>query len=78
MGKSDDPNAVLDSHARVSGVKGLRVADSSAAPLLGPGHPMATVCMYTACGSPRSYLTNDEADFLPRHDGREGRTADLA
>ncbi|KXJ87206.1 hypothetical protein Micbo1qcDRAFT_236426 [Microdochium bolleyi] len=45
MGKSDDPNAVLDSLARVFGVKGLRVADSSAAPLLGPGHPMATVYM---------------------------------
>ncbi|KAK2624706.1 hypothetical protein QTJ16_005899 [Diplocarpon rosae] len=44
MGKATDPRAVLDSGARVLGVRGLRVADSSSAPLLGPGHPMASVC----------------------------------
>lgn len=44
MGKPDDPNAVLDMAARVYGVSGLRVVDASSAPLLGPGHPIATVC----------------------------------
>jgi choline dehydrogenase len=44
MGKDGDPMAVLDSRARVRGVKGLRVVDASAFPLLPPGHPVATVC----------------------------------
>ncbi|MCJ1462395.1 hypothetical protein MMC07_000996 [Pseudocyphellaria aurata] len=43
MGKSSDKNAVVDSKARVFGVHGLRVVDTSAFPLLPPGHPMATV-----------------------------------
>ena len=45
MGRADDPQAVVDNHARVIGVSGLRVVDVSAFPLLPPGHPMATVCM---------------------------------
>jgi choline dehydrogenase-like flavoprotein len=44
MGKADDPLAVVDSHARVFGVTGLRVVDASTFPLLPPGHPQATVC----------------------------------
>lgn len=44
MGKASDPNAVLDSEARVYGVQGLRVVDASAFPVLPPGHPTATVC----------------------------------
>ncbi|KAI4264550.1 MAG: hypothetical protein L6R42_000353 [Xanthoria sp. 1 TBL-2021] len=44
MGPSSDPMAVLDSHARVRGVTGLRVVDASAFPFCPPGHPMATVC----------------------------------
>ena len=44
MGKTGDPKAVVDSKARVIGVKNLRVVDASAFPLLPPGHPMATVC----------------------------------
>ena len=44
MGRVEDPNAVLDSQARVIGVDGLRVVDASAFPLLPPGHPQATVC----------------------------------
>lgn len=44
MGKRGDPNAVIDSLAKVIGVKGLRVVDASAFPLLPPGHPQATVC----------------------------------
>ncbi|KAI3397439.1 hypothetical protein diail_10770 [Diaporthe ilicicola] len=43
MGKTDDPNAVVDSNARVIGVRGLRVVDASAFPLLPPGHPQSTV-----------------------------------
>lgn len=47
MGRSDDVNAVVDSHAKVIGVQGLRVVDASAFPLLPPGHPQATVCKFT-------------------------------
>ncbi|GAB1725045.1 hypothetical protein NU195Hw_g6767t1 [Hortaea werneckii] len=43
MGKPSDSMAVLDSHARVMGVHGLRVVDASAFPLLPPGHPQSTV-----------------------------------
>ncbi|KAL8951389.1 MAG: hypothetical protein Q9222_002639 [Ikaeria aurantiellina] len=43
MGKSTDPAAVVDSHASVIGVKGLRVVDASAFPILPPGHPQGTV-----------------------------------
>ncbi|KAK4452511.1 glucose-methanol-choline oxidoreductase [Podospora aff. communis PSN243] len=43
MGNSTDPNAVVDAQARVYGVKGLRVVDAAAFPLLPPGHPQATV-----------------------------------
>lgn len=48
MGTSDDPMAVVDNHARVFGVDGLRLVDASAFPLLPPGHPQATVCKSTA------------------------------
>ncbi|KAI9648078.1 hypothetical protein NHQ30_002707 [Ciborinia camelliae] len=46
MGKLNDPNAVVDSSARVMGVKSLRVVDASAFPLLPPGHPQATICEF--------------------------------
>lgn len=39
MGKAGDPMAVVDSRARVFGVRGLRVVDASAFPFLPPGHP---------------------------------------
>ena len=45
MGRSQDSMAVLDTHARVRGVRGLRVVDASSFPFLPPGHPMATVYM---------------------------------
>lgn len=45
MGRYTDPMAVVDSHARVIGVQGLRVVDASAFPFLPPGHPQSTVCM---------------------------------
>ncbi|KAF6232763.1 hypothetical protein HO173_008977 [Letharia columbiana] len=43
MGKKGDPMAVVDTHARVFGVQGLRVVDASAFPFLPPGHPQSTV-----------------------------------
>ena len=46
MGKEGDPNAVVDSQGKVFGVKGLRVVDASAFPILPPGHPQATICEY--------------------------------
>ena len=46
MGKRSDPNAVVDSQAKVIGVRGLRVVDISAFPFLPPGHPQATVCKW--------------------------------
>ena len=45
MGAAGDPKAVLDSKARVVGVKNLRVVDASAFPFLPPGHPQSTVYM---------------------------------
>ncbi|KAH8699448.1 GMC oxidoreductase [Phaeosphaeriaceae sp. PMI808] len=43
MGRTDDPDAVVDSKARVIGVTGLRVVDASSFALLPPGHPQSTV-----------------------------------
>ncbi|PBP24868.1 GMC oxidoreductase [Diplocarpon rosae] len=43
MGKSSDPDAVVDAQARVFGVSGLRVVDASSFALLPPGHPQSTV-----------------------------------
>ncbi|KAL8667883.1 MAG: hypothetical protein Q9202_000348 [Teloschistes flavicans] len=43
MGTARDRMAVIDSHARVFGVKGLRVVDASSFPFLTPGHPQATI-----------------------------------
>ena len=44
MGKRGDPDAVVDSKAKVIGVTALRVVDASSFPLLPPGHPQATIC----------------------------------
>jgi choline dehydrogenase len=43
MGRNNDRMAVVDSHARVYGVQGLRVVDASSFPFLPPGHPQSTV-----------------------------------
>ncbi|KAL2848834.1 hypothetical protein BJY01DRAFT_246210 [Aspergillus pseudoustus] len=45
MGKSTDPNAVVDSHAKVIGVRNLRVVDASIFPTLPPGHPQSACYM---------------------------------
>lgn len=45
MGKAGDAHAVVDSRARVFGVRGLRVVDSSAFPFLPPSLPQSTVYM---------------------------------
>jgi choline dehydrogenase len=58
MGRSDDPNTVVDTKARVIGVKGLRVVDASALPLLPPGHPMATICKSFLIASGRDILSD--------------------
>lgn len=46
MGEKGDPNAVVDSTAKVFGVQGLRVVDISAIPISIPGHPSGTVYMF--------------------------------
>lgn len=43
MGRDNDSMAVVDSRARVIGVKGLRVVDASAFPFLPPGQPQSMV-----------------------------------
>ncbi|CAD6576570.1 MAG: hypothetical protein CYPHOPRED_006033 [Cyphobasidiales sp. Tagirdzhanova-0007] len=43
MGLANDSMAVLDSQARVFGVKNLRVVDASSFPFLPPGHPQSTI-----------------------------------
>jgi len=43
MGKKKDKNAVVDTQARVFGVKGLRVVDMSILPFSLPGQPQSTV-----------------------------------
>ncbi|KAL7928636.1 putative choline dehydrogenase [Trichoderma chlorosporum] len=45
MGKASDPDAVVDTHARVYGVNNLRIVDASAFPFVLPGLPQATVYM---------------------------------
>jgi choline dehydrogenase len=45
MGKASDRMAVVDSKARVFGVRSLRVVDYSIVPYSLPGHPQATVYM---------------------------------
>lgn len=46
MGMGNDSMAVVDSHARVFGVQGLRVVDTSAFPFLPPGHPQGSICRF--------------------------------
>lgn len=49
MVRVGDEKAVVDTHGRVFGVHGLRVADISAFPLLPPGHPQSNVCEKRHC-----------------------------
>lgn len=63
MGKSSDPNAVVDSHARVIGVRGLRVVDASSFPILPPGHPSGTICKTTS--SPKNPKIFSLTEFNP-------------
>jgi choline dehydrogenase len=64
MGLESDPMAVLDSKARVYGVKGLRVVDASAFPVLPPGHPSSTVCTFSYPSSKYRTLTAESLDAL--------------
>jgi choline dehydrogenase len=45
MGETVEKGAVVDSQAKVFGVKGLRVVDNSIMPFSLPGHPQASVYM---------------------------------
>ncbi|OCK81714.1 GMC oxidoreductase [Lepidopterella palustris CBS 459.81] len=45
MGQANDVMAVVDSTAKVFGVRGLRVVDASVFPLLPPGHPQSNCYM---------------------------------
>jgi choline dehydrogenase len=45
MGRADDPGAVVDPEARVIGVDGLRLADSSIFPLITNGNTNAPSIM---------------------------------
>jgi len=45
MGRVNDSMAVVDTHAKVIGVNGVRVVDASSFALLPPGHPQSTVYM---------------------------------
>jgi len=45
MGKQDDPSAVVDSHLRVTGIAGLRVADASVMPTITSGNTNSPTLM---------------------------------
>ena len=47
MGKTGDPNAVVDTRGRVFGVTGLRIIDASVFPFLPPGHCQSNVCKWS-------------------------------
>jgi choline dehydrogenase len=44
MGRANETMAVVDSEARVFGVEGLRVIDSSSFRFTPPGHTQAATC----------------------------------
>jgi choline dehydrogenase len=45
MGRDDDPMAVVDSHLRVRGIKGLRVVDAGVMPLITSGNTNSPTLM---------------------------------
>lgn len=73
MGKPGDPNAVVDSHGKVFGVRRLRVVDISAFPLLPPGHSQSNVCKQSVFSMFFffffSFQYSIETDHNPRHAG---------
>ena len=62
MGGEYDSMAVVDRKAKVFGVRGLRVVDASAFPLLPPGHPVATICKFSRTAD--HHRTASNADSL--------------
>ncbi|KAF1812895.1 putative glucose-methanol-choline oxidoreductase [Eremomyces bilateralis CBS 781.70] len=63
MGKPSDKMAVVDTKARVFGVKNLRVVDASAFPFLPPGHPQS-VC-YMLAEKIAEDIKNDDTSRQP-------------
>ena len=61
MGQASDPDAVIDSRARVYGVTGLRVLDASAFAILPLGHLKSTMC---ECASRILRLAVARANYL--------------
>ncbi|KAH8624820.1 Dehydrogenase [Alternaria alternata] len=71
MGKVDDPDAVVDSKARVIGVTGLRVVDASSFALLPPGHPQALGHSYLMrCPLERQQVFHPEAMCIAQYSVR--------
>ena len=67
MGNETDPAAVVDSHGRVYGVKGVRVVDASIFPFAIPGHSMSHVCKLIV----QSYIRESLTMTFHRYGGRE-------
>jgi choline dehydrogenase len=63
MGRASDPLAVIDSRARVIGVKGIRVVDASSLPILLPSHIQGSICEYPTLHLMMIY-GNTTDDFL--------------
>lgn len=51
MGPPDDPEAVVDPHLRVHGIKNLRVIDASIMPIIPHGNTNAPTIMIAEKGS---------------------------
>jgi choline dehydrogenase len=70
MGQVNDSMAVVDTHAKVIGVNGVRVVDASSFALLPPGHPQSTVCRFSLPGL-ASYPRKTANVGLKRYASRE-------
>lgn len=64
MGKADDPSAVLDSSFRLRGIEGLRVADTSATPILGNCH-IQTIAYATGMVCAEKLVAEYSLDRVP-------------
>jgi hypothetical protein len=62
MGRANDSMAVVDSKARVIGVTGLRVIDSSSFRFTPPGHTQAATCELDPMPKPFVHCVNHSLD----------------